>query len=106
MEALMHRMEHPAPSRPRGQVHQRLENTGQTRPEGAVPGVVAALCVHGPINQERTPHNGVAVHESPVAAVLAVIAIVAHGEILSRRNDDLIALNIFANLRSEEHTSE
>src|SRR6266851_1956929 len=80
-------------------MHERIENAGQSRPERAFPAVVAALCLDRPINQERAPHDGVAVHESPVTAVLAMFAIVSHREILSWWDHDFVTLNIFPDLR-------
>src|SRR5467141_5465047 len=65
----MHSTEHPAPSRSRRQMHQRLENAGQPRPESTFPTVVGALRIHRPVNQERPPHDGIPIDESPVAAV-------------------------------------
>src|SRR2546429_2177873 len=82
----MHGMKHTAPSRARRQVRECIEYPYQPRPERAFPGVVVALSFDRPIDQERPPHNGVAVHEAPEAAVPALIAIIPH--------------------RSEEHTSE
>src|SRR5258708_24430050 len=95
---LMYGMEQPAPSRAGRQMHQRPQNAGQSRPEGAISAVVGALGIHRPVNQKGTPHDGIAVHESPIAAVLTVIAVVAHGEILFGRDHDFVALNIFPDL--------
>src|SRR5260370_42220005 len=81
-------------------MQQRPQNVRQSRPEGAISGVVGALRIHRPVNQKRTPADGVAVHESPIPAVLTVIAVVAHGEILPGRNDDLAVVDIFLYLRS------
>src|SRR5436853_7508040 len=71
----MHGMKHTAPSRARRQVRECIEYPYQPRPERAFPGVVVALSFDRPIDQERPPHNGVAVHEAPEAAVPALIAI-------------------------------
>src|SRR6266850_134325 len=99
-EILMHRTEHSAPSRSRRQMHQRLKNASQSRPKRAITAVVTAFRFHRPVNQEGPPHDGVTINESPVAAVLTVIAIVTHGEILPWRNDNLVTLNILADLRA------
>src|SRR6267154_793951 len=95
----MHGTEHAAPSRASWQMGERFTNTRQPRPEGAFRVVVAALRFYRPINQEWPPHYGIAVHKSPVTAVLAVIAIVTHREILSRRNNKFIPLDVLADLR-------
>src|SRR5689334_17156235 len=92
-------MKHTTPSRTRRQMRERVENASQPRPERAIPTVIAACGFDRPINQERSPHNGVAIHESPITAVLAVIAIVTHREILPRWNDNLVPLNMLADLR-------
>src|ERR1700704_1750101 len=49
-----------------------------------------------PINQQRTPDNIFAWHESPVSAVLAIIAIVTQNKIVLSRNNQLM---IFDQLR-------
>jgi len=64
-------------------MHQRLENAGQPRPESAFPAVVGAFRIHRPVNQERPPHDGIPIDESPVAAVQAAVAIVAIAKYLS-----------------------
>src|SRR5262245_47481053 len=40
-----------------------------------------------PIDEERLTDNGIAIHKSPVAAVIAVVAIVAHDKKTIRRHD-------------------
>ena len=45
----------------------------------------------GPIDEHRPADNQIARHKSPVAAVLAVVAIVAHDEIVARGNCNLAA---------------
>src|SRR2546422_777860 len=67
-------------------------------PEGAFRIVVAALRFYRPINQERPPHDGITVNKSPVTAVLAVIAIVAHRKILPWRDNKLVPLHVLADL--------
>src|SRR5260370_34536279 len=58
--------------------------------------IVAAFRRHGPVNQERPPHDGITINKSPVAAVLTVLAVVTHGAILSGGDDNLVTLNILA----------
>src|SRR3989442_12490612 len=74
-------------------------NARQARPEGSLSAVIAAGRIHRPVHQKGAPHNGVAVHKSPVAAILAVVAIVTHGEVFSGGNNDLVALHVFPALR-------
>src|SRR5260370_42602634 len=95
----MHCTEHTAPSRARWQMRERFKNARQPRPEGAFRVVVAARRFYRPINQEWPPHDGIAVHKSPVTAVLAVISIVAHREILSWRDNKFVAMNVLTDLR-------
>ena len=97
---LVHRMEHPAPSRARRQVRERIEYSRQPRPKSAFPGVIAALCLDRPINQERTPHDGVVVHEAPKAAVPALIAIIPHRKILPRGHDNFVTAHEFLHFMS------
>src|SRR5690348_3468685 len=93
-------MEHPAPTRARGQVRERIEYTHKTRPKRAFPTVVAALRLDRPVNQKRPAHNGSVVYEAPEATVPALIAVVAHREIFSRRHDDFVASNEFPHFLS------
>src|SRR5260221_1541827 len=77
----------------------RVEDGEDALAEGSV-GVVVAGCVDRPVDKERAAHDGFAVDEAPVAAVGAVVAIIAHGEIFSGRDDEFVALNVFANFVS------
>src|SRR5258708_15846982 len=74
----------------------RVEDGEDALAEGSV-GVVVAGCVDRPVDKERAAHDGFAVDEAPVAAVGAVVAIIAHGEIFSGGHDEFIALNVFSN---------
>src|SRR5580693_6120510 len=95
---LMHRAEHAAPARSRRQMRRCLKNPRQTRPESACAVVVAAGEVHRPIDQKWAAHNGVAIDETPVAAVLAAIAIVAHRKKLVGRHNNLVTLNMILDM--------
>src|SRR5882724_2736359 len=77
----------------------RVEDGEDALAEGSV-GVVVAGCVDGPVDKERAAHDGFAVDKAPVAAVGAVVAIVAHGEIFSGGNDEFVALDVFADFAS------
>src|SRR5215470_4795117 len=92
----MHGMKHTAPSRARRQVRKSVEYPYQPRPERAFPRVIVALRFDRPIDQERPPHNRVAVHKAPEAAVPALIAIISHGEVLPWRHDNFAALHKFS----------
>src|ERR1700722_14809113 len=91
-------VKHSMPAGARGKMHQSVEDAHQALPESAIASVIGAGSVDGPIDKKRVTHNGVAVDKSPVAAVLAVVAIITHGEIFAGRNDHFISLNIFAQL--------
>src|SRR5260370_10237253 len=95
----MHRAAHAGPSRASWQMGERFKTARQARPTGAFHVVVAALRFYRPINQERPPHDGIAVHKSPVTAVLAVIAGVTHRKVLPWRNNKLVPMDILADLR-------
>src|SRR5271155_994516 len=47
-----------------------------------------------PIDEERAAHNVGAGNESPITAVQADGAIIAHGEVLARRHDQVAILNV------------
>src|SRR6266403_4085546 len=96
---LMNSMEHPAPACAGGQVRQGVKHAAQALSKSRLP-VISRSRVHRPINQKRTAHDGVAVNKTPVAAVKAVVAVVAHCKISSGWNDKLVALNIPSNVSS------
>src|ERR1700730_9022314 len=97
-ELLMDGVKHSMPASARGKMHKGIEDADQPLPESAVARVIGASGVDGPIDKKWMTHDGVAVDKSPVTAVLAVVAIISHGEISSRRDDHFIVLNIFAKL--------
>src|SRR5271166_3829409 len=45
--------------------------------------------LHRPVNDQRSSNNVFLRHESPIAAVQAVVAVVAHHEVVSFRNNEL-----------------
>src|SRR5262245_27632459 len=80
-------VEEPLPPRPREEVrYHRSEPLGR-RPEPLVDVVLAPRLV-GPVDQERPAFHVVARQEAPVAAVLRVVAIVPHHEVLVGRDRD------------------
>ena len=89
-------VKHSMPAGARGKMHKGIEDAQQPLPESAVASVIGAGGVDGPIDKKGMAHDGVAIDKSPVAAVLAMIAIISHGEIFAGRNDHFISLNILA----------
>jgi len=65
--------------------------------------VIIAVGVDGPVDEEGAAHDGFAVDKAPVAAVGAVVAIIAHGEIFSWRHDQFVALYVFADFVGPLH---
>src|SRR5690242_6599053 len=94
---LMDRAQHAAPAGACRKVFERVEDSQQALPERAR-GIVAARGIHGPVDKKWAAHDGAAVHEASIAAVGAAVAIVAHGENLARRDHQLVALNVLAQL--------
>src|SRR3977135_3565269 len=67
--------------------------------------------VVGPVDKHGPPNDQIARHETPVAAVLAIVSIVTHYKIMISRHDDLFAvpflledwIGIFAKGRTPIH---
>src|SRR6202043_2965506 len=93
---LVHGVQHPAPTRSRRKMQERVKDSAQPLPKGTWV-VVGGARFDRPIDQERPAHDGVAIDESPVAAVGTLVAIVTHGKVFSRRNDNLVALDVLLN---------
>src|SRR5258708_39784881 len=72
-----------------------IENGEDTLAKGGF-GVIVAVGVDGPVDEEGAAHDGFAVDKPPVPAVGAVVAIIAHGKIFSWRYDQFVALYVFA----------
>jgi len=89
----MDSMEHAAPAGARGKMGDGVENGEEALAEGGL-GIIVAVGVHRPVDEEGAAHDGFAVDKAPVAAVGAVVAVIAHGEILAGRYDELVALNV------------
>src|SRR5438445_2743332 len=94
---LMNGPQHSAPTSALRQVQKGVDHTFQPLKKAALP-VIRTASLDRPINQKRPAHDGVAVDESPIAAVEAVIAIVTHRKILSLWNDNLFAADVFLDL--------
>src|SRR5271163_1854761 len=52
-----------------------------------------------PVDKHRPPDHVLLRNEAPVTAVVAVVAIVAHGKVAVRRHDDIAALNMLRHFR-------
>src|ERR1051326_3094746 len=50
--------------------------------------------VYREIDKQRTPYDVLLRHESPIAAVVAVVAIIAQHKVRARRDDQLVAVRI------------
>src|SRR5467141_3298461 len=94
-KGLMDGVEHAVPAGACGKMGDGIENGEDTLAKGGF-GVIIAVGVDGPVNEEGAAHDGFAVDKAPVAAVGAVVAIIAHGEIFSWRHDQFVALYVFA----------
>ena len=92
----MNGVKHSMPASACGKMHKGIEDARQPLPESAVASVIGAGGIDGPIDEKGMAHDGVTVDKTPVTAVLAMIAIISHGEIFTGRDDHFISLNIFA----------
>ena len=88
---------HAVPARAAGQVSDRFLDTVDGAGNAAV-AVVPGGGVHRPVNQHGTPDDGVAVHEAPVAAVPAAVAIISHHKVVFGWDDQFVALDVIHNL--------
>src|SRR5215831_8698632 len=86
--------ERPGPTRFREEIRDEIrnlldaiDNIGST--------VLVRICLVGPVNYQSLPHDKFARHETPVAAVGTVIAVVPHSEVMIRRHDDLTVFRVF-----------
>ena len=79
-----------------GKMHQGFADAAQGAGEAAV-GIILRGGLDRPINQDGTAHDGVAVHESPVAAIQTAVTIIAEHEIMIRGNDEFAILDVIEN---------
>src|SRR5690242_18704900 len=89
---LLYKSESPVPAGDLQDMAQRIQEpvkfiTGSELHTGRI------RIVNRPVDQQRPTNNILARHKSPVAAVKAVIAVVAHHEVIPFRNDELIVYN-------------
>src|SRR5215472_12709605 len=88
-ENLVHQPQRAIPARDLENVAHGIQEPVKFITGGWGPGIgVGSL--HRPINKERPAHDVFPGHESPVATVGTVVAIVAHHEVVSFRHDQLI----------------
>ena len=79
------------------EVAQGVKHAGEGSAESAV-GVVGGGGADGPVDDHGAAHDGVAIDEAPVAAVEAVVAVVAEGEVVVRRDDQFGADDVVENV--------
>src|SRR5581483_7708674 len=82
---------------PAGVLKQMGEGIGEPVSPSAWRFIVQRL--HRPVDQQRPADDVFPRHESPIAAVLAVIAVVTHHKIAALRNDELAILDQLAHLQ-------
>src|SRR5262245_41935962 len=80
-------VQHAVPARAREEVHEHRAQPAQRR-AGAVVLIVLAPRLVRPVDDERLALHELARQEAPIAAVLRVVAVVAHHEVLVRRYGD------------------
>src|SRR5262245_5049013 len=86
-DSLSDLMEHPVPSGPRKEMHKRrTEASGRLHQTAFL--IVLAPAFVRPIDDEGFPLDVLAREEPPVPAVLRVVAVVAHDEVLIGRYSD------------------
>src|ERR1700729_2184015 len=78
LDGSMHLAKHAAPTRAARQMEQSSRHAAEVADE-IIARIVAAGCFDRPIDNYGTPHNSVAAHKAPIAAVPAIVAIVSHG---------------------------
>src|ERR1700726_2446772 len=76
-------VKHPVPPRSREEVHEHRAKAFQRRASAFVLVVLASRLVR-PVDDERLALDVLARQEAPVSAVLRVVAIVTHDEVLAR----------------------
>src|SRR5271166_3659877 len=95
--ASVYQPQRPVPARDLKQVRDPIRNVIQPALQRPHPMVIPIP--HRPINHQRPPNNIFPRHKSPIAAVLAVVAIVAHHKIMSLGHNQLAILHQFPHLQ-------
>src|SRR5580704_19055513 len=94
---LVDRVQHAAPARAGRKMQQRVKNTSQALPKSPRV-VVRAAGFDRPVNQKGAAHDRFAIDKPPVAAVGAMVAVIAHREILAGRHDNFVTLDVLLDL--------
>src|SRR5439155_23070231 len=95
----MNGVEHAAPARAAGQMDEGVHDAQKPLPETAL-AIIGAIGLDGPINQKRPAHNGIAIHKSPITAIEAVVAVIAHAKVLAWRDHHLVTTDLLLNFAS------
>src|ERR1700730_14827799 len=90
-------VKHAGPPCPRRQMKDRVQEVQEPAVEASLC-LVLAWTLHRPVDDHGAPHDGIAVHKTPVTTVPAMVAIVAHCKILVRRNHDFAIMDVRKNL--------
>src|ERR1700744_6130939 len=89
IQSLLHQVQGAAPARLVEEVDDDMEDKAHAVANGGL----VDLVFRGnkrPVNDKRAAHDVFAWHKTPVTAVEAHRAIVAHGEIMARRDDQIV----------------
>ena len=92
-QSLLHQMEGAAPAGLVEEVDGDVEDKAYTVADGGLIDLVFRSDER-PVNEKWAAHDIFARHKTPVAAVKAHGAIVAHGEIMALRDDQVVSLNM------------
>src|SRR5579863_161607 len=94
---LVYQPQRPVPARDREHMRHRVRDVVHLPAERgcrvSVPGA------HGPVDQQRSANNVLARHKAPIPAVLAVVTIVPHHEIVAFRNNQLAVFHQLPHLQ-------
>ena len=85
------------PTRLARKVKERSGDAAQ-RAEKAAVRVIACSCPHRPVDQNWPAYDGTAIDKTPVPAVEAAVPVVAHHEIMIRRDNEFAIVNIILDL--------
>src|SRR5206468_8776594 len=88
----LHQPQCSIPSRDLRNMSHRIEEPVKFITGSCVPNL-RLRCPHRPVNHQRTPHNILLRYKSPVAAVIAIVAIVAHHEVVALGHNQLAVLD-------------
>ena len=95
----MDQAQHAVPASLGAQMHQSLYQTVKYA-RGITRSIIAGSRLHGPINQNGPANDGIAPNKTPIAAVPAAVAIIAHREIFVIGNDQFPVLHMIEDLHA------